>query len=82
MASNIRNVLMQPDSTDPYGNIKKESIARAGESSQQEIRQLFPGEELGNRKTSDLLRSMKSHGILKSSGKFNIRIVFVAVTKF
>lgn len=59
VASIIRDILMQPDATDPYGVLKKELIARSGESSQQEIRQLLSGEELGNRKPSDLLRSMK-----------------------
>lgn len=59
VASIIRDVLMQPDATDPYGKLKEELIKRSGDSSQQEIRQLLSGEELGSRKPSDLLRSMK-----------------------
>ncbi|GBN60689.1 Transposon Ty3-G Gag-Pol polyprotein, partial [Araneus ventricosus] len=55
----VRDVLMKPDATDPYSQIKKELINRSGESSQQEIRKLLSGEELGNRKPSELLRYMK-----------------------
>ncbi|GBO32839.1 hypothetical protein AVEN_13690-1 [Araneus ventricosus] len=58
-ASLIRDVLMKPDATDPYSQIKKELINRSGESSQHEIRKLLSGEELGNRKPSKLLRNMK-----------------------
>ncbi|GBO30027.1 hypothetical protein AVEN_146708-1 [Araneus ventricosus] len=50
---------MKPDATDPYSQIKNELINRSGESSQQEIRKLLSGEELGNRKPSELLRNMK-----------------------
>ncbi|GFR09773.1 cystathionine beta-synthase [Trichonephila clavata] len=50
---------MHPDATDPYAQIKNELINRAGESSQQEIRKLLSGEELGSRKPSELLRNMK-----------------------
>ncbi|GFR06091.1 uncharacterized protein TNCT_729271 [Trichonephila clavata] len=50
---------MHPDATDPYAQIKNELINRSGESSQQEIRKLLSGEELGSRKPSELLRNMK-----------------------
>lgn len=59
IASLVRDVLMKPDSTTPYEHLKTELISRSGESSQQEIRQLLSGEELGDRKPSDLLRNMK-----------------------
>nr|XP_042907571.1 uncharacterized protein LOC122271191 [Parasteatoda tepidariorum] len=59
IASIVRDILMNPDATDPYNNLKTELIVRSGESSQQEIRQLLSGEELGNRKPSELLRIMK-----------------------
>lgn len=59
IASLIRDVLMKPDNTDPYAKLKTELINRSGESSQQEIRQLLSGEELGTRKPSELLRNMK-----------------------
>ncbi|GFR23799.1 uncharacterized protein TNCT_603901 [Trichonephila clavata] len=58
-ASLVRDVLMHPDATDPYAQIKNELINRSGESSQQEIRKLLSGEELGSRKPSELLRNMK-----------------------
>ncbi|GBL76364.1 hypothetical protein AVEN_185397-1 [Araneus ventricosus] len=58
-ASLIRDVLMKPDATDPYSQIKKELINRSGESSQHKIRKLLSGEELGNRKPSEQLRNMK-----------------------
>ncbi|XP_054716441.1 uncharacterized protein LOC129225926 [Uloborus diversus] len=58
-ASLIRDVLMKPDKTDPYSHIEKELINLSGESSQQEIRKLLSGEELGSRKPSELLRNMK-----------------------
>lgn len=59
IASLIRDVLMNPDNNTPYENLKSELIKRSGESSQQEIRQLLSGEELGSRKPSELLRNMK-----------------------
>ncbi|GFX61843.1 transposon Tf2-6 polyprotein [Trichonephila clavipes] len=58
-----------PDETDPYGSIKAQLIQRTGESSQQEIRKLLTGEELGDRKPSELLRTMNrraaSHNVPK-----------------
>ncbi|GBM42570.1 Transposon Ty3-G Gag-Pol polyprotein [Araneus ventricosus] len=59
VASLVRDILMNPDATDPYTHLKTEHINRSGESSQQEIRQLLSGEELGTRKPSELLRNMK-----------------------
>ncbi|GFX45025.1 transposon Tf2-6 polyprotein [Trichonephila clavipes] len=53
----------------PYGAIKAQLIQRTGESSQQEIRKLLTGEELGDRKPSELLRTMNrraaSHNVPK-----------------
>lgn len=59
IASLVRDLLLKPDPTDPYTQLKTELISRSGESSTQEIRQLLSGEELGNRKPSELLRNMK-----------------------
>ncbi|GBM41045.1 Transposon Ty3-I Gag-Pol polyprotein [Araneus ventricosus] len=59
VASLMRDILMNTDATDPYTHLKTELINRSGESSQQEIRQLLSGEELGARKPSELLRNMK-----------------------
>lgn len=58
-ASIVRDVIAKPDEDDPYSQIKKELIKRSGESSQQEIRKLLAGEQLGDRKPSELLRIMK-----------------------
>ncbi|GFX98836.1 hypothetical protein TNCV_1504121 [Trichonephila clavipes] len=58
IASLVRDILIKPDATDPYGNLKTELINRSGESSTQEIRQLLSGEELGSRRPSELLRNM------------------------
>ncbi|GBN63691.1 hypothetical protein AVEN_180259-1 [Araneus ventricosus] len=59
VASLVRDILMNPDATDPYTHLKTELINRSSESSQQEIRQLLSGEELGTRKPSELLRNMR-----------------------
>ncbi|GBM27016.1 hypothetical protein AVEN_256946-1 [Araneus ventricosus] len=48
VASLVRDIFMNPDPTDPY-TYSKTLINRSGESSQQEIRQLLSGEELGTR---------------------------------
>ncbi|GFY71715.1 transposon Tf2-9 polyprotein [Trichonephila inaurata madagascariensis] len=69
-AAIIRNLIITPDETDPYGAIKAQLIQRTGESSQQEIRKLLTGEELGDRKPSELLRAMKN---LKASSN----VIFV-----
>ncbi|GFT66033.1 uncharacterized protein TNCV_198741 [Trichonephila clavipes] len=45
IASLVRDILIKPDATDPYGNLKTELINRSRESSPQEIRQLLSGEE-------------------------------------
>lgn len=58
-ASIVRDVITKPDPTDPYKHIKDELIKRSGESSHQEIRKLLVGEQLGDRKPSELLRVMK-----------------------
>ncbi|GFU17892.1 retrovirus-related Pol polyprotein from transposon gypsy [Trichonephila clavipes] len=58
-ASLVCDILMHPDATDPYTQIKNQLINRSGESFQQEARKLFSEEELGSRKPSELLRNMK-----------------------
>ncbi|GFQ76403.1 transposon Tf2-9 polyprotein [Trichonephila clavata] len=68
-AAIVRDLIITPDETDPYGAIKAQLIQRTGESSQQEIRKLLTGEELGDRKPSELLRTMNrrasSHNVPK-----------------
>ncbi|KAF8786948.1 hypothetical protein HNY73_008594 [Argiope bruennichi] len=45
--------------TDPYSQLKSEIISRCGESKSQEIRKLLAGEQLHDRKPSELLRIMQ-----------------------
>lgn len=58
-ATIIRDVITNPDPTDPYGVLKTELTKRSGESSHQEIRKLLVGEQLGDRRPSELLRVMR-----------------------
>ncbi|GBN24085.1 hypothetical protein AVEN_15285-1 [Araneus ventricosus] len=75
VASLVRDILKNPDATDPYTHLKTELINRSGESSQQEIRQLLSGEELGTRKPSELLRNMKRRAeTLKVPGTFMLEL--------
>ncbi|GFU71039.1 transposon Tf2-6 polyprotein [Trichonephila clavipes] len=68
-AAIVRDLIITPDETDSYGAIKAQLIQRTGESSQQEIRKLLTGEELGARKPSELLGTMNrraaSHNVPK-----------------
>ncbi|XP_067137171.1 uncharacterized protein [Centruroides vittatus] len=59
VASTVRDIIISPDRTDPYGHIKVELIKRFDESSQQKLRKLLAGEQLGDRKPSVLLRILK-----------------------
>ncbi|GFT91975.1 transposon Tf2-9 polyprotein [Trichonephila clavipes] len=58
-ATIIRDVIMNPDPVEPYEKARMELIKRSGESSHQEIRKLLIGEELGDRRPSELLRVMR-----------------------
>ncbi|GBM14139.1 hypothetical protein AVEN_60968-1 [Araneus ventricosus] len=53
VASLVLDILMNPDATYPYTHLRTELINRSSASSQQEIRQLLSGEELGSRKPSE-----------------------------
>ncbi|GFX51284.1 transposon Tf2-9 polyprotein [Trichonephila clavipes] len=65
-AAIVRDLIITPDETDPYGGIKAQVIQRTGEK---EIRKLLTGEELGDRMPSELLRTMNrlaaSHNVPK-----------------
>ncbi|GFT88180.1 transposon Tf2-9 polyprotein [Nephila pilipes] len=65
----VRDIIITPDETNPYSTIKTQLIQRTGESSYQEIRKLLTCEELGDRKPSELLRTMNrwaaSHNVSK-----------------
>ncbi|GFV92092.1 uncharacterized protein TNCV_1895281 [Trichonephila clavipes] len=54
----VRDVILSPGSINPYSKLKDEVIARCGESKSQEIRRLVAGEQLGNRKPSELFRQL------------------------
>ncbi|GFS47684.1 transposon Tf2-11 polyprotein [Trichonephila clavipes] len=58
-ATIIRDVIMNPDPVEPYEKARMELVKRSGESSHQEIRKLLIGEELGDRRPSELLRVMR-----------------------
>ena len=55
----VRDVIITPDIADPFQNLKQEIIHRCGETKSQEIRRLLAGEQLGDRKPSELLRVMQ-----------------------
>ncbi|KAF8771818.1 hypothetical protein HNY73_019188 [Argiope bruennichi] len=70
IAITVRDIILSPDATDPYSQLKSEIISRCGESKSQEIRKLLAGEQLHDRKPSELLRIMQrraeSHNIADS----------------
>lgn len=59
IATMVRDVIISPDGSDPFKNLKEEIIKRCGETKSQEIRRLLAGEQLGDRKPSELLRVMQ-----------------------
>lgn len=59
IATVVRDVIMQPNATNPYTDLKSKIIERCSESKSQEIRRLLAGENLGDRKPSELLRIMQ-----------------------
>ncbi|GFY16496.1 uncharacterized protein TNCV_735251 [Trichonephila clavipes] len=65
-----RDVILSPGSINPYSKLKDEVIARCGESKSQEIRRLLAGDQLGDRKPSELFRVMQrrseSHNVTDS----------------
>ncbi|GFU33370.1 transposon Tf2-9 polyprotein [Trichonephila clavipes] len=66
-ATIIRDVIMNPDPVEPYKTARTELIKRSGESSHQDVRKLLIGEELGDRRLSELLcvmrRRTESHSV-------------------
>ena len=59
VASIVRDVIIDQQKDDPYQQLKDAVIERCGESRSQEIRKLITGEQLGDRKPSQLLREME-----------------------
>lgn len=57
-ASLVRDIIVRERTDASYDELKKAIIDRCGESRTQEIRRLITGEQLGDRKPSELLRDM------------------------
>lgn len=53
-----RDVIMNPHPTEPYEHLKSTLLKRTTESEQKRLEQLINGEELGDRKPSQLLRRL------------------------
>lgn len=58
-AGEVRDVIMNPPTEHLYDRIKKDLIKRTMASEQRRLQQLFTTEELGYRRPSQLLRSMR-----------------------
>ena len=58
-AVEVRDILLQPPSENPYTALKEALTVRTAESTQLRVQRLISGEELGDRKPSQLLRRMQ-----------------------
>ncbi|GFX19321.1 uncharacterized protein TNCV_3014601 [Trichonephila clavipes] len=66
IATVVRDVIIQPDISDSYSELKTKIIERCSENKTQEIRRLLAGESLGDRKPSELRiikRRAENHNI-------------------
>ena len=59
IAFEIRDLLIRPPTDAPYDNLKAELVKRTAASEQRKLQQLISGEELGDRKPTQLLRRMQ-----------------------
>ena len=59
IASEVRDLILQPPAENPYDTLKDQLIKRTAALEQRRLQQLFNTEELGDRKPSQLLRKMQ-----------------------
>ena len=58
-ATEVRDLLLRPPEDTPYYTLKTELVKRTAASEQRKLQQLISGEELGDRKPTQLLRRMQ-----------------------
>ena len=58
-AAEVRNLLLRPPTDDPYTALKEQLTKCTALSEQRPLQQLFTGEELGDRKLTQLLHRMQ-----------------------
>ena len=59
LATEVRDLLLQPPADTPYDVLRAQLIKRTAASEQRHFRQLFTAEELGDRTPSQLLRRLQ-----------------------
>ena len=59
VVTEVRDILINPPADNPYDTLKTELVKRTAASAQRKLQQLLGGEELGDRKPTQLLRRMQ-----------------------